>query len=268
MSGWDLLWEWRGPLARGAFNTVAIAFLAYVVGVSIGLAGAMGKLYGGGILRKGLDWYTTVVRSLPELLLILVLYYLVSALINQFLALFSMPAITINGFLAAVIVLGFVQGAYHTEVLRGAIQAIPVGQVEAAKAYGMSPWLRFRRVVVPAMLPNALPGLTNLWLNATKDLSLVYVVGTSEVLKTSLTAAGAAQPNTTFCFSLLPPRCISSLHWFRSGAQDIWKTSSALANPRQRGRYDDGCSTARHACASCRLVMDVFRSHDPCIADS
>ena len=105
--GLDLLWEWRVPLAWGALSTVAIAFFAYSLGMMIGLAGAMGKLTGGGLLRRALDWYTTVVRSLPELLLIIVLYYLVSDLINQLLALFSVPPIRINGFVAAIIVLGY-----------------------------------------------------------------------------------------------------------------------------------------------------------------
>ena len=187
----------------GVLSTIGIAVLAYLLGLLLGLGGAMGKLSGGGILKRGLEWYTTVVRSLPELLLIIVLYYLVSDMINQTLALFSVPPIRINGFLAAVVVLGFVQGAYHTEVLRGAIQAIPIGQIEAAKAYGMSPWLRFRRVVLPAMLPNALPGLSNLWLNATKDSSLVFVVGFSELISTAKQAAGSSTTKHYFLFFTL-----------------------------------------------------------------
>ena len=140
----QLLWDWSGPLAWGALSTIGISVFAYTIGVLLGLGGAMGKLVGNDALKRALGWYTTLVRSLPELLLIIVLYYLVSDLINQALALVSQPPITINGFLAAVVVLGFVQGAYHTEVIRGAIQAIHVGQVEAAVAYGMSPWLRFQ----------------------------------------------------------------------------------------------------------------------------
>jgi polar amino acid transport system permease protein len=195
-----LLLAWSGPLAMGALSTIGIAVLAYTFGISLGLAGAMGKLAGSDGLKRILEWYTTLVRSLPELLLIIVLYYLVSDLINQALAFASQPPIRINGFLAAVVVLGFVQGAYHTEVIRGAIQAIPVGQIEAAVAYGMSPWLRFRRVILPAMLPNALPGLANLWLNVTKDSSLVFVVGYSELISTAKQAAGSATAKHYFLF--------------------------------------------------------------------
>ena len=196
----ELLWAWSGPLGWGALSTIGIAVLAYAFGLLGGLAGAMGKLYGNNSLKTALGWYTTIVRSLPELLLIIVLYYLVSDLINQALAVFGRPPIRINGFLAAVVVLGFVQGAYHTEVIRGAIQAIPIGQVEAATAFGMSPWLRFRRVILPAMLPNALPGLGNLWLNVTKDSSLVFVVGYSELISTAKQAAGSATTKHYFLF--------------------------------------------------------------------
>ena len=109
-----------------------------------------------------------------------------------------MAAIAINGFAAAVLVLGFVQGAYSTEVLRAAIQAIPIGQIEAAKAYGMSPWLIFRRITLPAMLPYAIPGLANLWLIVTKDTALIAVVGYTELALATRQAAGNTKLYFTF----------------------------------------------------------------------
>ena len=107
-------------------------------------------------------------------------------------------ALAINGFVAAVFVLGFVQGAYSTEVLRGAIEAIPIGQLEAARAYGMSSFLEFRRVTLPAMLPFALPGLANLWLIVTKDTALIAVVGYTELALTTRQAAGNTKMYLTF----------------------------------------------------------------------
>jgi len=106
--------------------------------------------------------------------------------------------VRINGFVAAVAVLGVVQGAYSTEVLRGAIKAIPVGQIEAAKAYGMSPFLMFRRITLPAMLPYAIPGLSNLWLSATKSSALISVVGYVELTKITQQAAGGTKWYFTF----------------------------------------------------------------------
>jgi polar amino acid transport system permease protein len=191
---------WGGNLLRGAVSTLEISSCAYGLGLLLGLGGAMGKLTGGKSLRAVLDGYTTLVRSLPELLLIVMLYYLGTATLNQLLGSLGYAAIHINGFMAAVVVLGFVQGAYSTEVLRGAIQSIPIGQIEAAKAYGMTPWLRFRRIILPAMLPYAIPGLSNLWLNATKDSALVAVVGYSELALETRQAAGGTKHYFIFFF--------------------------------------------------------------------
>jgi polar amino acid transport system permease protein len=172
---------------------VQIAFFAYAFGVLLGLCGAMGKLSGGPILKAILEGYTTLVRAVPELVLILLLYYAGTDGLNNLIVALGFNKIEINGLVAAVFVLGFVQGAYHTEVLRAAILAVPVGQSEAAKAYGMSPLMRFRRITLPAMLPNALPGLANLWLNVTKDSALISVVGFTELALATRQAAGVSK---------------------------------------------------------------------------
>ncbi|TIU12721.1 MAG: ABC transporter permease subunit, partial [Mesorhizobium sp.] len=146
-----------------------MAFGSFGVGLVIGVGGAYGKLYGGPVVRDLLEVYTTVVRAVPELVLILLLYFAGTDLINQLLTALGHAAIDINGVVAGIGVLGVVQGAYSTEVLRGAILGIPQGQIEAARAYGMPPGLLLRRITLPAMLPFAIPGLANLWLIATKD---------------------------------------------------------------------------------------------------
>jgi polar amino acid transport system permease protein len=97
--------------------------------------------------------------------------------------------IEVNGTLAAILVLGLVHGAYHTEVFRAAIQAIPIGQFEAGKAFGMRSLQIFNRITVPTMLPNAIPGLSNLWLSIIKETALVAVVGNVELLSTTASAA-------------------------------------------------------------------------------
>lgn len=181
---------WGGVLLAGAVATVAISACAFAIGLLLGTAGALGKLSGNRILRLLLDFYTTVIRAVPELILIVGLYYAGTDGLNRLLAALDLPSVNVNGFIAAVAVLGFVQGAYMTEVLRGAILAIPIGQIEAAKAFGMGPVLRFRRVLLPALLPNALPGLANLWMSVTKDSALVAVVGYQELaLATRLAGA-------------------------------------------------------------------------------
>jgi polar amino acid transport system permease protein len=185
-------------LLLGAARTVQIAVFAYAFGVSLGLCGAMGKLAGGTWLKRILEVYTTLVRAVPELVLILLLYYAGTDGLNKIIISIGFQPIEVNGLIAAVFVLGFVQGAYSTEVLRAAIQAIPIGQIEAAKAYGMSPFKRFRRVVFPAMLPYAIPGMANLWLNVTKDSALIAVVGFTELALATRQAAGVSKQYLMF----------------------------------------------------------------------
>jgi len=190
---------WGGNLLRGLVNSIYIAIGAYALGLLIGTAGAYGKLYGGPITRDLLEVYTTVVRGVPELILILLLYYAGGDLINRVLVGIGSSPVDINGLIAGIVVLGVVQGAYSTEVLRGAILAVPQGQIEAARAYGMPPMLLMRRITLPAMLPFAIPGLANLWLIATKDTALLAVVGSfSELTLETRQAAGATKAYFTF----------------------------------------------------------------------
>jgi polar amino acid transport system permease protein len=192
---------WGGMLLAGAASTVLIWIGAYLLGIIIGLAGAAGKLKGRRPVVALLDGYTTAVRAIPELILIIGLYYAGTDGINRLLSAFGIPPIEINGFFAAVLVLGLVQGAYMTEVLRGAILAIPVGQIEAANAFGMRPWLRFRRIVLPALMPNALPGMANLWMSVTKDSALIAVVGYQELALATRLAAGNTKHYFLFFFA-------------------------------------------------------------------
>ena len=183
--GDDLFW--------GLMLTMRISLLAYALGICLGLCGAMGKLTGGKWLRYILEGYTTLVRAVPDLVLILLLFYAGTDGINRAITSIGFQPIEVNGLVAAIFVLGFVYGAYSTEVLRAAIQAVPVGQTEAAKAYGMSPLLRFRRVTLPAMLPYAIPGMANLWLNVTKASALIAVVGFTELALATRQAAGVSK---------------------------------------------------------------------------
>ena len=189
---------WGGNLLRGAWASLQIAVGAFALGLLIGTAGALGKLHGGPVTRDLLAVYTVVVRAVPELILILILYYAGTDLLNQALRALGQRPVEISGVVAGIAVLGIVQGAYATEVLRGAIQSVPRGQHEAARAYGMVSVQIFRRVTIPAMLPLALPGLSNLWLIATKDTALLAIVGFSELTLETRQAAGSTRAYFTF----------------------------------------------------------------------
>ncbi|BCG76773.1 ABC transporter permease [Mesorhizobium sp. 113-3-3] len=182
----------------GLLHSLEIAVGATIVGLLIGTCGAYGKLYGGPVVRDLLAVYTTVVRAVPELVLILLLYYAGTDLINQVLTAIGYQRVDISGLVAGIAVLGFCQGAYSTEVMRGAILAIPQGQIEAARAFGMSPGLLLRRITLPAMLPFAIPGLANLWLIATKDTALLAVVGFFELTLATRQAAGVTKAYLIF----------------------------------------------------------------------
>ncbi|MCV0397883.1 MAG: ABC transporter permease subunit [Rhizobiaceae bacterium] len=183
---------------RGLANSVQIAAGAFGLGLLIGTGGAWGKLYGGPVARDLLEIYTTVVRAVPELVLILIIYYAGTDLLNRGLASLGAGPVEVSGRMAGIVVLGIVQGAYATEVLRGAILAVPQGQIEAGRAYGMGSWLLMRRITLPAMLPFAIPGLANLWLIATKDTALLAVVGFNELTLETRQAAGATKAYFTF----------------------------------------------------------------------
>ena len=184
---------WGGALLGGAVVTLEIAALAFLVGFVLGMLGAGAKLSGNFPLVWLAEIYTTVIRAVPELLLIIVLFYAGASGITALFAALGFEDIKISAFAAAVGVLGVVQGAYQTEVLRGAILAIPKGQIEAGRAFGMSPVMRLRRIVVPLMLPLAMPGIANLWLILLKDTALISVVGFSELLYVGKQAAGSTK---------------------------------------------------------------------------
>ncbi|MCV3737210.1 ABC transporter permease subunit [Rhizobium sp. TRM96647] len=189
---------WGGVLLGGLLNSIKIAVGGYALGLLLGTGGAFGKLYGGPVLKDLLEVYTTLVRAIPELVLILLLYYAGTDLLNQLTAAMGYGPVDISGLAAGIFVIGVVQGAYSTEVLRGAIKAVPAGQIEAARAYGMAPTQIMRRITLPAMLPHAIPGLSNLWLIATKDTALLAVVGFSELTLVTRQAAGSTKAYLLF----------------------------------------------------------------------
>lgn len=189
---------WGATLLLALAKSVMIALGAFGLGLLIGIGGAYGKLYGGPLTRDLLAIYTTIVRAVPELILILILYFAFTSSINNLLLSWGFERIQISGFAAGIAVLGVVQGAYATEVLRGAILSVPSGQIEAARAMGMPPLMLAWRVTLPQMLAAAIPGLANLWLIATKDTALLAVVGFAELTLVTRQAASTTKAFFTF----------------------------------------------------------------------
>lgn len=179
-----LLIQWGHELALGAAMTVGLALTTLPFGLALGLGAALAKDSKGAWLRAAGEIYTTAFRGLPELLTLLLIYY-GSQILSQDLADASgLPiAVNLSPFAAGVIALALVFGAYASEVLLAALRGVERGQIEAAKSFGMSPGLAFRRVTAPQMLRIALPGLGNNWLVLLKDTSLVSVIALNDLLR-------------------------------------------------------------------------------------
>lgn len=189
---------WGATLAVALGKSILIALGAFFLGLLIGVGGAYGKLYGSPATKDLLAVYTTIVRAVPELILILILYFAFTSSLNSLLQSWGFERIQISGFAAGIVVLGVVQGAYATEILRGAILAVPPGQIEAARAMGMPPLMLAWRVTLPQMLAAAIPGLANLWLIATKDTAILAVVGYGELTLITRQAASTTKAFLTF----------------------------------------------------------------------
>lgn len=173
-----------GPLLlSGTWMTIQLALLSLLLSVIIGLIGASSKLSNIKILRYIATAYTTLIRSVPDLVIMLLLFYSLQLGLNQITEALQMDQIDINPFVAGVITLAFIYGAYFTETFRGAFQSVPRGQIEAAMAYGMTPWQVFHRVLFPQMMRFVLPGIGNNWQVLIKATALVSIIGLTDIVK-------------------------------------------------------------------------------------
>ena len=174
--------------------TVGLASISGVLGTAIGLASAILKIAAATQFGRVITAYTTVVRGVPELLIILLIYFggtaLASAVAGRYME--------VNAFTAGVVALSVVFGGYATEVFRGAIAAVPIGQTEAAKSLGLKAWQRWTLVIVPQMLRMALPAYGNLWISLFKDTALVSVVGLSDIMRVAFVGAGSFRAPLAF----------------------------------------------------------------------
>lgn len=183
----------------GTWMTIKVTILALLIGLILGLVGAGAKLSRFSIFHFCADVYTTAIRGIPELILILAIYFGGSALVNNIASTVGYDgSINLDAFAAGVIALGFSFGAYATDVFRGAILAIPKGQIEAARSFGMSRTLVFRRIMLPTVWRFALPSLGNLFLVLQKNSALVSVIGLNEIMRSATVAVGYTKKPFTF----------------------------------------------------------------------
>ncbi|MDX1452671.1 MAG: ABC transporter permease [Oleiphilaceae bacterium] len=196
-----------GPsIFGGAILTVEVAVLSLLLALLLGLLGALAKLSRNLLLKGIATTYTTIIRGVPDLVLMLLIFFGGQMLMNNFsdwlYEEFEIDVFfNINEFVAGVITIGFIFGAYMAETFRGAFQSVDPGQIEAGKAYGMTRWQIFHRIMFPQMMRHALPGLGNNWLVMLKTTALVSVIGLADMVRLASEAAKAVHEPFTF---LLP----------------------------------------------------------------
>jgi len=206
-TGWGLL------LLRATGMTVAVSSVAFLLGSAIGTLLAWARIEGNRSIRFAAEAYTIVLRGIPDLLVIYLLYFGGSAALTAVgHALGAQGFVGINAFASGAIAVGIISGAYQGEIFRGAFGAIAKGELEAARAVGMSRRLLFRRIIVPQTLRFAIPGLGNVWQLALKESALISVVGLTEILRQAQVGAGSTrQPFAFFITAAALYLALSSL---------------------------------------------------------
>ena len=184
---------WGWPMLMAAGMTVAVASCGFLAGSVIGSLIAWAKLSRSIVARVFGDGYTTVLRGIPDLLVIYLFYFGGSALLSGIGQLFggSGGFIGVPAFAVGALAIGVISAAYQAEVFRGAYTALARGELEAARSVGMHTMLMFRRIIAPQVLRFAIPGLGNVWQLALKESALISVTGLVELLRQSQIGSGS-----------------------------------------------------------------------------
>ena len=185
---------WGDELFRATLMTIAVSITAMLIGFSFAAIFTPLKLSKFKSLNLIANIYTTVIRGVPELLVIYLFFFGGSGAIMFVASMFGYNEyIEINAFVTGSFAIGIISGAYSTEVFRGAIQSIDKGQFEAAEVLGFSKFKKFYKIILPQMLRLAIPNLSNVWQITLKDTSLISVTGLVEIMRQSYIAAGSTR---------------------------------------------------------------------------
>ena len=185
---------WGDELFIATLMTIAVSITALLIGFIFALIFTPLKLSKNKFLNLIANCYTTVIRGVPELLVIYLFFFGGSGAIMYVASIFGYnDYIEINAFLTGSFSIGIISGAYSTEVFRGALQSIDKGQFEASKVLGFKKYVYFFKIILPQMLRLAIPNLSNVWQITLKDTSLISVTGLVEIMRQSYIAAGSTR---------------------------------------------------------------------------
>jgi len=188
-------------LLEGTWMTVKLSLLSFLLAMILGIVTALIKSSKNSALRFLATCYTTLIRGIPDLVLMLLIFYGVQNWVGELTVAMGWDFIYIDPFSAGVITLAFIYGAYFSETFRGALQSIPEGQKEAALAYGLSSTQSFRYVVFPQMMRFSIPGLSNVWQVIIKATALVSIIGLNDLINAAVEAGKAT--NNVFFFLIM-----------------------------------------------------------------
>ena len=194
----EALLSYLPTIAQGLGVTLAVAATSLAIAAVFGLLGAAAKLSDSRMARGAAEVYTTLIRGLPDLVLMLALFYGGQIVLNDVAQARGWDYIDVPPFAAGVLTIGFIFGAYLTETFRGAILAVPRGQTEAARAFGLTELQLWRRILLPQMVRHAIPGFANNWLVMVKATALVSLIGLDDMVHRASLAASATREPFTF----------------------------------------------------------------------
>ena len=193
-----MLYGYLPAILEGLGLTLRVSALSLAIACVFGLIGAAAKLSGSRTARWSAEVYTTVIRGMPELVLMLLIFYGGQIGINRLAESQGWDYIDVPPFLAGVLTIGFIFGAYLTETFRGAILAVPKGQAEAGQAFALSRNMVWWRIVLPQMVRHAIPGFANNWLILLKASALVSIIGLDDMVHRAGLAAATTRAPFTF----------------------------------------------------------------------
>ncbi|SFY36133.1 histidine transport system permease protein [Pseudomonas sp. NFR02] len=220
-------------LLHGVWVTLQLALLSLLLGLILGLLGAGAKLSKVRAWRLCAQVYTTLIRGVPDLLLMLLIFYGLQTGLSRLTSELGWAYIDVDPFSAGVITLGFIYGAYFTETFRGALLAVPRGQFQAAKALGLTFRQSFVHVIFPQMMRFALPGLGNNWMVLLKATALVSIIGLADLVKVAQMAGKSSQQLLAFLllaalvYLLLSSVSNAALRWLERRYGDGVQESSS-----------------------------------------
>ncbi len=185
-------------IMRGALLTVEVAIVSLLVAILLGMIGAVAKLSKSRIAKTIAGIYTTIIRGIPDLVLMTIIFFGGQIVVNDIGEKLGWEYIDVNPFVAGTLAIGFIFGAYFAESFRGGILAVSRGEIEAGYAFGMTPAQVFFRITLPAMIRHALPGFGNNWLVMVKTTALVSVIGLQDMVYNANLAGGSTRKPFTF----------------------------------------------------------------------